>query len=760
MKTTIQHSAKYISATLRCIRWGVLSFALAWGHTTTGQVTNSAHWGFETQVDRDNWYADNGIWEAGVPTYGPSTNAAGLRAYAGSHCVATVLAGDYIDDRLSRLIGPAFVVPDAAENPRLRFWHWWSFNDNDWGQVQVSTNNGTSWTALSPQYWTTSADLWTHAWLDLSAYAGQSVLIGFYFESHNTGWPNYYARVGPGWYVDEVTIETGPLPSWPVGMVENFETNTVPDRWVADFGIWQIGKPTSGPATNVLGLRAHSGTNCLATVLAGDYPEDRASRITGPAFTVPSADQNPRLRFWHWWSFNNNDWGQVQISTNNGASWEALSPAYWTTSAELWTRPLLDLSAYAGKTVRIGFYFESHNSGWPDYYTYVSSGWYVNEVTVETGAFAICAPEGFENGWGDWTADFGVWEIGAPTSGPPTNNLGARAYSGTNCAATVLSGDYPEDRSSRLSSPHFMVPPAICNPRLRFWHWWSFSNNDWGQLQISTNNGATWLPLATYQSSSGNWTRPSFDLAPYAGQLVRIGFYFESRNSGWPNYYTYVSSGWYLDEMTLVHDSAVILLGSPIVRTQNTACISLGLGDTQPASNVTFNVQTSAGLLANPILSTRGCWSGTVLPVSDSGWTVSLENHCACATFGIETVASLCFTATSPRSAFVPLTVSTATVNRQDGSAPTAINMVGTRVVAIGREPLLEPSIDPGQRRMVTLYGIAGKTYQMEYTPTVSSPLIWTPAWTNTISTSLFDRFPLTGMFSNSPSLYLRAVEQ
>ena len=42
-------------------------------------------------------------------------------------------------------------------------------------------------------------------------------------------------------------------------------------------------------------------------------------------------------------------------------------------------------------------------------------------------------PEGFEDpeALNRWVADFGIWEVGRPTYGPPTNSLGERAYAGT-----------------------------------------------------------------------------------------------------------------------------------------------------------------------------------------------------------------------------------------------------------------------------------------------------------------------------------------
>ena len=49
--------------------------------------------------------------------------------------------------------------------------------------MQVSTDNGSTWKDLSGQYAADSSGQWTRATLDLSAYAGQSVRIGFYFEA-------------------------------------------------------------------------------------------------------------------------------------------------------------------------------------------------------------------------------------------------------------------------------------------------------------------------------------------------------------------------------------------------------------------------------------------------------------------------------------------------------------------------------------------------------------------------------------------------
>jgi len=291
---------------------------------------------WESPAAQDNWYADYGVWEIGLPTYGPPTRSDGWRAHQGTNCAATLLNGSYPENRQSRLVyagpsGGGVLVPTVEQQPRLRFWHWWSFGNADYGQVQISTNNGASWQALSPGYWNDSSGHWTRGWLDLTPYAGQTALLGLYFSSSSSGGTS----AGPGWYVDDMLIETGPQA--PFVSPESFEDAGASARWTADLGVWEVGVPTSGPGA------AHGGSNCLATILNGSYTENRSSRVSSQAFVVPSASSNPRLRFWHWWSFGNADYGQVQISTNNGACWQALLGCS-TDSSGHWTRGFLDLT--------------------------------------------------------------------------------------------------------------------------------------------------------------------------------------------------------------------------------------------------------------------------------------------------------------------------------------------------------------------------------------------------------------------------------
>jgi hypothetical protein len=60
----------------------------------------------------------------------------------------------------------------------------------------------------------------------------------------------------------------------------------------------------------------------------------------------------------------------------------------------------------------------------------------------------------FEDGWGDWYPDNGVWEVGTPTAGF------VECYGGDKCAGTVLDGNYPTVTRSHLISPSVEMPSA------------------------------------------------------------------------------------------------------------------------------------------------------------------------------------------------------------------------------------------------------------------------------------------------------------
>ena len=89
-------------------------------------------------------------------------------------------------------------------------------NDWDYGQIQISTNNGSTWTALQGMYTNPGVGSfqpngeplydgtqlsWVHEIIDISNYVSQNITIRFYFRSDG-----YVTE--DGWYVDNIKITT------------------------------------------------------------------------------------------------------------------------------------------------------------------------------------------------------------------------------------------------------------------------------------------------------------------------------------------------------------------------------------------------------------------------------------------------------------------------------------------------------------------------------------------------------------------------
>ncbi len=142
------------------------------------------------------WYSfgTNDTWQLGVPTSGPNGAASGEKVYA------TNLAGPYLSNMNAKLVMPAIDLPEG--DAYLTFKNWHNFEQStagtawDYGHVVVSTDQ-VNWTRLQKFQGLTAN--WTDVEIDLSAYSGQRVYVGF--EAFSDG-----SVVRDGWYIDDVGL--------------------------------------------------------------------------------------------------------------------------------------------------------------------------------------------------------------------------------------------------------------------------------------------------------------------------------------------------------------------------------------------------------------------------------------------------------------------------------------------------------------------------------------------------------------------------
>lgn len=180
-----------------------------------------------------------GSWQRGSPV--------GLNEPVPSapNCWGTNLVG--VPPILSHdfLISPPTTLPAGSPSITLRFWqytdfevYWfppptakWIYPDS--GHLWISTDLGTSWELLS-SFWANESFTWVEHTIDLTSYAGQTILYAFEIVSDLGDWDPPSGE--KGWYVDDVSIVAmvpdevvvvGPLQVDTSGTLISMETQTV-----------------------------------------------------------------------------------------------------------------------------------------------------------------------------------------------------------------------------------------------------------------------------------------------------------------------------------------------------------------------------------------------------------------------------------------------------------------------------------------------------------------------------------------------------
>jgi len=248
----------------------------------------------------------------------------------------------------------------------------------DAGQVQISAFDPTAgtWSAWKNEETpvTVTSRLWSKKDVDLTAYAGKKVRLGFWHQA-------FSSRVAAGWYLDEVQIIRKLLQ-----FDGTFEASW--GDWYAENGVWEVGTPTSGPGA------CYTGNSCVATILGGNYPAYTSSRLVFPEIQLPTGSGGElHLRFMEWHSYASEgtpsgtvwDAGQVRISAFDptAGTWSAWknegTPVTGTSTG--WALKDIDLTAYAGKKVRLGF-FHADGSYPPMASSHVAAGWYLDDIEI------------------------------------------------------------------------------------------------------------------------------------------------------------------------------------------------------------------------------------------------------------------------------------------------------------------------------------------------------------------------------------------
>ncbi|MBL9126273.1 MAG: choice-of-anchor J domain-containing protein, partial [Verrucomicrobiales bacterium] len=144
---------------------------------------------------------------------------------------------------------------------------------------------------------------------------------------------------------------------------------------------WELGRPG-----NELATAAFSGAACWGTNLRGEANDYADASLVSPAILL-SGGNRATLKFVHQYDFLPRseeldiiEIGGVYVTTNNGAAWTPLRE--YGEASDGWETEEVDLSAYLGKTIRLGWAYGLFSLDSVEH-----PGWLVDDVEVTVSTF-------------------------------------------------------------------------------------------------------------------------------------------------------------------------------------------------------------------------------------------------------------------------------------------------------------------------------------------------------------------------------------
>jgi len=205
------------------------------------------------------------------------------------------------------------------------------------------------------------------------------------------------------------------------------------------------------------------------------------------------------------------------------------------------------------------------------------------------------------NGW--YTANYGyndLWHL---------SQINSHSYSHALWCGIENQGNYSTGSriNNAIISPPIDLRYASDNINFSFWETYNTEGGyDRCMVDVSVDDGISWTHLRGTGPTgySGGWIMPSYDLSAYAGNIIRIRFYFDTQD-GISNTY----SGWFVDDinitnagqghswLSLSQDSVMILPGDSAVVNFTLHSQDLPSGIHSQIINITSNAPLTPSIL-------------------------------------------------------------------------------------------------------------------------------------------------------------------
>ncbi len=394
---------------------------------------------------------------------------------------------------------------------RMSFWNRWDLDNYDkaWLQIREYGDTGPWYAQLIHQNYQEQL-AWMRQDVDLASYSsintatlaattidwtGKTIEFRFVLEADAS-------EVENGWWIDDISIEANVVNTYTIGFADDMEGGD--ENWTPS-GTWAISseKARSGSAWS-----DSPGTN---------YANNANTFLTLNGLvdlTVPESTQ-PELVFYHSWNLAATDLIKVEASLD-GTTWVSLTEdrpydaVQAATRNDAFVRESISLQSYDGQVFYLRFRLTADSSG-------NAGGWWIDDIAIQnrlTGNMPYPFFDDMEAGGSNWLAD-GTWAI-SPEA----------AYSGSSAWSDSPGAYYTHNTNSsiQISRPFLLTTSIATRPELSFWYRRYLGKVDKFYVDISTNDGASWTSIWSYQYTAST-SAPS-----YAPGVQALEF---NRQEGW-----------------------------------------------------------------------------------------------------------------------------------------------------------------------------------------------------------------------------------
>jgi hypothetical protein len=154
------------------------------------------------------------------------------------------------------------------------------------------------------------------------------------------------------------------------------------------------------------------------------------------------------------------------------------------------------------------------------------------------------------------------WTVTANPTTPKWETTTTTFYSAPNSYTDSPVGNYANNATVTMTTTNSFNLIGNQNPKLTFYSKWDIENNyDYGQVEISTNNGTSWIPLTglytnpgtgsfqpngepLYDGTQTNWVQEEILLSGYTSSQNKLRFKLRTDGS-------VQKDGWYLDDISI-----------------------------------------------------------------------------------------------------------------------------------------------------------------------------------------------------------------